>query len=43
MLNLLLLKKGLATVFRRYDFIYKKDFLKAEKKARKKRLGLWND
>lgn len=43
MLNLLLLKKGLASVFRRYDFIYKKDFLKAEKKARKMRLGLWND
>lgn len=43
MLNLLLLKKGLASVFRRYDFIYKKNFLKAEKKARKMRLGLWND
>lgn len=41
MLNLLLLKKGLATVFRRYDFHYKKDFLKAEKEARKKELGLW--
>ncbi|NOQ42758.1 MAG: thermonuclease [Desulfuromusa sp.] len=43
MLNLLLLKKGWATVFRRYDFVYKKDFLKAERKARKKGLGLWND
>ena len=43
MLNLLLLKKGLASVFRRYDFSYKKKFLKAEKKARKKRRGLWND
>ena len=43
MLNLLLLKKGLATVFRRYDFRYKKDFFKAEKKAKKKALGLWSD
>lgn len=41
MLNLALLEKGLATVFRRYDFKYKKDFLKAEKKAQKKGLGLW--
>lgn len=41
MLNLALLEKGLATVFRRYDFQYKKDFLKAEKKARNKKLGLW--
>lgn len=41
MLNLLLLEKGLATVFRRYDFRYKKDFLKAEKIAQKKERGLW--
>ena len=41
MLNLLLLEKGLATVFRRYDFQYKKDFLKAEKAAQKKERGLW--
>ncbi|MDX2481128.1 MAG: thermonuclease family protein [Desulfuromusa sp.] len=41
MLNLALLEKGLATVFRCYDFQYKKDFLKAEKKARNKKLGLW--
>jgi micrococcal nuclease len=43
MLNQLLLKKGFATVFRRYDFKYKKKFLKLEKKARKKALGLWNN
>ncbi len=43
LLNRLLLKKGLATVFRRYDFAKKKDFLKVEKRARKKRLGLWSD
>ncbi len=41
MLNRILLQKGLASVFRRYDFLYKKDFLKIEKKAQKKRLGLW--
>ena len=41
MLNLLLLEEGLATVFRRYDFRYKKDFLKTEKLAQKKELGLW--
>jgi len=41
MLNRVLLKKGLATVFRRYDFQYKKDFLKIEKKARKNKRGLW--
>ena len=41
MLNRILLQKGLASVFRRYDFLYKKDFLKVEKKAQKNRLGLW--
>ncbi len=41
MLNLLLLEKGLASVFRRYDFRHKKNFLKAEKYAKKKELGLW--
>ncbi len=41
MLNRILLKKGLATVFRRYDFRYKRDFLKIEKKARNNKRGLW--
>jgi micrococcal nuclease len=41
MLNLLLLEKGLATVFRRYDFRFKKSFLQAEKTAQKKELGIW--
>ncbi|MDX2494286.1 MAG: thermonuclease family protein [Desulfuromusa sp.] len=41
MLNRILLKKGLATVFRRYDFQYKKDFLKIEENARKNKQGLW--
>lgn len=43
MLNQLLLEKGLATVFRRYDFKDKKKFLKIEKKARKKALGIWDN
>ena len=43
MLNRLLLAEGLATVFRRYDFRYKKDFLATEKNARQKHLGLWGD
>lgn len=42
MLNRLLLKKGLATVFRRYDFRYKNEFLKLEQKARQKKRGLWS-
>jgi micrococcal nuclease len=41
MLNRVLLEKGLATVFRRYSFLYKKDFLKVEENARENRLGLW--
>lgn len=41
MLNRQLLKKGLATVFRRYDFHHKKEFIKLEKEARQDRLGLW--
>jgi len=43
MLNRILLQKGLATVFRRYDFQYKKDFLEAETKARNGKLGLWEE
>lgn len=41
MLNRLLLEEGLATVFRRYDFRYKNDFLKTEKQARTRGRGLW--
>ena len=41
MLNRLLLKKGLASVFRRYDFRYKADFLASEQKARNNHIGLW--
>lgn len=42
MLNRMLLEKGLATVYRRFDFRYKKDFLKVESIARDRQLGLWN-
>ena len=41
MLNRQLLKNGLATVFRSFDFSYKKEFLKLEKTARKKKRGMW--
>ena len=41
MLNRLLLEKGLASVYRRFDFRHKQDFLQAEQQARKDRLGLW--
>jgi micrococcal nuclease len=41
MLNRLLLQKGLASVFRRYNFRYKADFLATEQKARDNHLGLW--
>lgn len=41
MLNLLLLQKGLATTFRRYDFERKREFLAAEEHARTAGIGLW--
>lgn len=41
MLNRELLKKGLACVYRRFDFRHKEDFLKAESEARKSGEGLW--
>ncbi|MBN2429168.1 MAG: thermonuclease family protein [Deltaproteobacteria bacterium] len=41
LLNRLLVENGLAAVYRRFDFNLKKDFLIAEKKARKRGKGLW--
>lgn len=41
LLNKLLLDKGLAYVFRRFDFKLKDEFLDAETLARSNRLGLW--
>ena len=41
MLNRLLLQKGLATVFRRYNFKEKQAFLKIEQQARTAGVGLW--
>jgi len=41
MLNRLLIEMGLATVFRRYDFSRRREFLQTEKEAREKRIGLW--
>ena len=39
--NRTLLEKGLATVFRRYQFSFKDDFLAAEALARASEIGLW--
>jgi len=41
LLNRLLLEKGYAAVYRRFDFRLKKDFLRAEAEARRRHLGLW--
>jgi micrococcal nuclease len=41
LLNRLLLEKGYAAVYRRFDFRLKKDFLRAEAEARHRHLGLW--
>jgi len=41
LLNRLLLKQGLAVVYRRFDFDLKKDFLAAEQEARRARRGMW--
>jgi len=41
LLNRILLEKGLATVFRRYQFSFKDDFLATEKAAHSAAIGLW--
>jgi micrococcal nuclease len=41
MLNRLLLEKGYAAVYRRFDFRLKQDFLRAEADARRRQVGLW--
>lgn len=41
LLNRLLLEQGLASVYRRFDFSRKEDFLKAENLARQHGKGLW--
>lgn len=43
LLNRLLLERGLAAVYRRFDFSLKKDFLLAEKQARQAGRGMWGD
>ncbi|HEY5673695.1 MAG TPA: thermonuclease family protein [Malonomonas sp.] len=40
-LNRILLEKGLATVFRSYQFSLKDDFFTAENSARSAKIGLW--
>jgi len=41
LINRVLLEKGLATVFRRFDFSLKEEFLAAEAAAKAQRVGLW--
>ncbi len=41
LINRLLVEKGLASVYRKYPFSRKGEFLKAEDQARRKKLGLW--
>lgn len=41
LLNRLLVEKGLAAVYRRFDFRLKEDFLQAEWRAQLMRVGLW--
>ena len=41
MLNRVLLEKGYAVVYRRFDFRLKEDFLEAEAGARRGKAGLW--
>lgn len=41
LLNRMLLKQGLAVVYRRFDFELKPDFLEAESQARCSKKGLW--
>jgi micrococcal nuclease len=41
LLNRLMLEKGYAVVYRRFDFALKDDFLAAEAEARRNKVGLW--
>jgi len=41
LINRLLLEKGLASVFRRYGFAMKEEFLSIEAAARARQVGLW--
>jgi micrococcal nuclease len=41
LLNRLMLEKGYAVVYRRFDFALKDDFLAAETEARRNRAGVW--
>lgn len=41
LLNRLLIEKGYAVVYRRFDFKLKENFLRAEAAARSRRAGLW--
>ena len=42
-LNRKMVEDGYAETYRRFDFIYKKEFLALEKKARLQKLGMWQE
>ncbi len=43
LLNRLLLEQGYAIVYRRFDFHFRDDFLRAETAAQAAKIGLWED
>lgn len=43
LVNRLLVEQGLASVFRRYEFALKEDFLAVEATAKTQKLGLWRE
>jgi micrococcal nuclease len=43
LLNRLLLERGYAVVYRRFDFRLKEEFLAVEEQARRKKVGLWKE
>jgi len=41
--NRSMVEAGYAETYRRFDFIYKEEFLNLEKKARSRKIGMWQD
>lgn len=42
-LNRLLLEQGMAAVYRKFEFTLKNEFLAAEERAKKSKLGIWGE
>lgn len=41
--NRKMVEAGYAETYRRFDFVYKQEFLELEKKARAQKIGMWQD